>query len=225
MEVITQCNDIYLVLKNLIDLKSERDNINFTAYQLAKSIGMPHSILIKLMHEDPLKRVNNPRIDTLTKIVDFFRRDGFNVSINDFLNGMNGKIAVSVEDQDINLSAIKVTIPAYSFASSLAVKIGTVDVMLSSASQNEIAFVSDQDIKPMFKKGSIFIVDTKLQPEDDTLVAVQLDGHRSILIRKFYFSKKFNVLKSFDENEPPIKILPTMNCRILGVVIQVNAKT
>ncbi|MFI4956543.1 MAG: S24 family peptidase [Gammaproteobacteria bacterium] len=225
MEVIANNNDIHLVLKELIDRKSERDNLNFTVYQLAKLIGMPHSILIKLMHEDPSKRVNNPRIDTLTRIVDFFRRDGFNVTLNDFLTGFNSNAGVSVDEQEVGISAVETIIPAYSFDTHFEKKLGTVEVMLPSASKNVIALISDHDIKPMFKKGSIFIVDMGLLPEDDTLVAVRLDGMSNILIRKLHIVNNIRTLKSYNENEPPIKIVPTKGCRILGVVIQVNART
>jgi transcriptional regulator with XRE-family HTH domain len=225
MEIISNNNDIHLVLKELIDRKSERDNLNFTVCQLAKIIGMPHSILVKLMHEDPSKRVNNPRIDTLTKIVDFFRNDGFNVTVNDLLQGFQNSTSVSVDEQPIEVSTVEKLVPAYSFDAHLEKRMGVVEVMLSSASKDVIALISDHDIKPMFKKGSIFIVDTGLYPEDDTLVAVSLGGSKKILIRKLHIEQGARILKSYDENESPIKILPTLNCRILGVVIQVNAKT
>ncbi len=64
---------IHLTLKTLMQMKSERDGINFTLYQLAKALNMPHSILSRLVHSQPSKRVNNPRIDTLSKIVDFLK--------------------------------------------------------------------------------------------------------------------------------------------------------
>lgn len=84
---INHNSELHTVLKDLIDLKSKRDGKIFTIYQLAKAINMPHSILVKLMHSDPTKRVNNPRIDTLTKIIDFFKSDGFSISIDDLLFG------------------------------------------------------------------------------------------------------------------------------------------
>ncbi|QLH41414.1 MAG: hypothetical protein HWD59_00860 [Coxiellaceae bacterium] len=64
-------SELHLALKELLEKKSKRDGINFTISQLAKAIDMPHSILVKLIHPDPSKRVTNPRIDTLTKIIDF----------------------------------------------------------------------------------------------------------------------------------------------------------
>lgn len=58
-------NKIHITIKTLMHLKSERDGIAFTLYQLAKALNMPHSVLIRLLHHQPSKRVNNPRVDTL----------------------------------------------------------------------------------------------------------------------------------------------------------------
>ena len=69
-------------LRALLDAKTQRDQTPFTVYQLAKAIEMPHSILVKLMHEDPSKRVYNPRIETLMRIVSFFQQDGFAVTLD-----------------------------------------------------------------------------------------------------------------------------------------------
>src|SRR6188472_954785 len=76
---------IHLTLKNLIEEKAKRDNAKFTACQLAEALGMPRSMITKLTHYDKSKRVLNPRIDTLIKIVDFFRADGFNVTLDDLI--------------------------------------------------------------------------------------------------------------------------------------------
>ena len=51
---------------------------------------MRHSILARLIHPDPKKRVTNPRIETLNKILEFFKSEGFTVSIDDFF-GMDIK--------------------------------------------------------------------------------------------------------------------------------------
>lgn len=77
-------NHIHSVLKYYLEQKSQRDQCAFTVFQLAKAMDMPHSILVKLMHEDPTKRVQNPRIDTLVKIVEFFRAEGFFITLDDF---------------------------------------------------------------------------------------------------------------------------------------------
>jgi hypothetical protein len=76
-------NDIYFMLRELLDLKSRRDGKIFTPSQLAKSIAMPHSVIIKLLHPDPTKRVNNPRIDTLIKIIEYFKAEGIMVKNDD----------------------------------------------------------------------------------------------------------------------------------------------
>src|SRR3990167_2738037 len=150
-------SNIQLALKNLIDLKSKRDHKNFTIYQLAKAIAMPHSMLVKLIHVDPTKRVNNPRIDTLTRIVEFFRQDGFDITIDDLLTGFKSTTAVNVFEQTVGAFVIDKTIPIYSMSEGLDHSIGMIDIRLTTDSDSIIALLSDEDIKPIFKKGSIFI--------------------------------------------------------------------
>src|SRR3990167_10553215 len=90
---------IHLVLRNLIEQKSKRDQIKFTSAQLANALSMPRSMITKLTHLDESKRVINPRIDTLLKIVEFFRSDGFNITINDLL-GITTK-SIDVQNQKV----------------------------------------------------------------------------------------------------------------------------
>src|SRR3990167_10301056 len=98
----TYSNNIHLVLRNLFEKKTEKDKKNFTIYQLAKAIDVPHSILVKLMHTDPAKRVLNPRIDTLSKIVDFFKNDGFDIAIDDLISGAKISSSIDVTAQTLN---------------------------------------------------------------------------------------------------------------------------
>lgn len=209
MEHLEYQNDIHLVLKDLIDRKSKRDHLNFTLSQLAKALRMPHSILSKLTHEDPSRRVNNPRLDTLCKIVHFFKNDGFDITIDDLLQGLDKKRVI----------------PLYFLDSELNNKIGTVEVDIATDARNLLAFVSDEYIEPMFKKGSIFIVDTLAKPTHHTLVAIQMQGYEKILIRKLFIHKHKKELRVHDNDPSPISLMPTQQYRVVGVVIQVNAKT
>lgn len=86
-------------IRALIECKSKRDQTPFTIYKLAKALGMPHSVLIKLIHTDENKRVHNPRIDTLTKIVNFFKQDGFQISIDDVLIGLSINTLLNTADE------------------------------------------------------------------------------------------------------------------------------
>ncbi len=119
---------------------------------------------------------------------------------------------------------MKKTVPLYSLDSLSTQQIGTVAVKLAEEATHTIAFTLDEDLKPIFKKGSVFIVDTDLHAENDTLVAAKVHGHHKILIRKFYSEGNKKTLKAFDDSAAII-LMPTMQYQILGVVIQVNAKT
>lgn len=216
--------DIYTALKLLMDKKSQRDKIQFTSYQLAKALNVQHSIITRLLHPDANKRVCNPRVDTVTKIVDFFNADGFRVSFDDLLNGLKQKSAIEVNSQPIGQVPIEKEIPVYTFSTTQRKKMGVVNMKITTYASNLVALISDEAIPPVFKKGSIFLIDKKMAIEEGMLVAVQLSDHKKILIRKFYKKGSQTILKSCDNKEKPIVLMPTLQYKILGVVVQVNAK-
>lgn len=216
-------HSIHVKLNNLLQQKSQRDRVNFTGSQLANALDVPRSVIQRLLHPDPHKRVTNPKIETLLKIVDFFRTDGFSITVDDLL-GTHSK-AIDVQAQTLDLLNVQATIPVFAMDNSKAENLGMVDINIASHSNNLIAFLANNDIKPMFKKGSLFIVDKNMQPEDNTLVAVRLNNNQQVLVRKYYIQKHQRVLKSYDPMEETIVLQPTMNYELLGVVIQVNAKT
>lgn len=213
---------IHLTLKALMQMKSERDGTNFTLYQLAKALNMPHSILSRLVHSQPSKRVNNPRIDTLFKIVKFFKAEGFNITINDLLLGFK-EDTVNIQDQKLNSFLTEVKLPLYSFNTDQSKKLGIATIKLTTIPNHVIAFLSDEAMQPLFKQGSIFIVDTQLKIKKDSLVAIKLINHSKILIRKFHLERNKKWLKSIDGSTDPV-ILEKKYHSIIGVIIQINAK-
>jgi len=212
---------IHTVLRELIDAKSKRDNIKFTSYQLASALAMPRSIITKLLHADISKRVSNPKIETLIKIIDFFREDGFNVNIDDLLN-LKSK-SVDVQSQLITSNDKIFSVVLYSFAN-MKNKIGTIEVAVSNTTKNLIALQASEDIEPFFKRGSIFIIDSEIKPTNETLIAIQLDNMEKIHIRKYVKIKNKIFLKSL-ANEDDIILPSATTCKILGVIIQINART
>lgn len=215
-------NKIHLTLRTLMQIKSARDGTNFTLYRLAKSLKMPHSVLLRLIHLEPAKRVNNPRIDTLHKIVEFFKLDGFNITVNDLLMGLNDESEIIIQDQQPFSFNKETEIPLYSFATKQA-KIGQIQIKLSTQAKYLFALLSEEN-KPIFKKGSIFIVDPHAKQENDCLVAVKVEKNPEILIRKIRIEIDKILLKTYDNSTPPLLLNPQLHS-ILGVVIQVNAKT
>ena len=219
-------NNIYLALTKLLELKSERDEIKFTPSMLANAIGMPHSMVIKIAHADPSKRVKNPRIDTLARIVDYFQQDGFNVTVNDLITGLKSK-NIDVKSQPLATFSVPTSIPLYSMDATLDNSLGTIDVNLTQDTKDAFAIVADEHIKPLFNKGAVFVIDTALQPEHDTLVAAKINESDKIVIRKLHIQGHKKILKSLDSNDETIELMPTSSNHIVGVVIQVNvnAKT
>lgn len=212
-------HSIHLTLKRLIEEKSKRDKIKFTACQLAQALGMPRSIITKLTHQNKTKRVMNPRIDTLMKIVDFFKTDGFDITVEDLLG-----VEINIKDNYLIGHHQVVTIPVYSL--NRKNKLGVIDIKLP-AKQNKdiIALYSDKDIKPFFKAGSIFIIDLNARLENDNLIAIKLAHTRDIQIKKYCSHKNKIILKSLDEKEKDIILMPTTQCEIIGIIVQVNANT
>lgn len=217
-------NKIHLTLRTLMQMKTARDGVNFTLYRLAKSLNMPHSVLLRLIHLEPTKRVNNPRIDTLYKIVEFFKLDGFNITVNDLLMGISAESEMTIQEQQAFSFNTEAELPLYSFDATKLDKIGQIHIKLSTSAKNLIALLSEEEIKPIFKKGSIFIVDPNATLENDSLVAVKIKDNPHTLIRKIYLESHKTLLMTYDNSTPPLTLDPQLHS-ILGVVVQVNAKT
>jgi hypothetical protein len=216
-------NSLHTVLRELIDKKSARDNIDFTAYQLAKEIGMPRSLITSLTHPDEVKRVTNPRISTLVKIVEYFKSDGFNITLEDLL-GIQTE-AIDIQNESIIATDITTSIPIYSFEYDKSKTIGTIDLELSSESKNVFGLLASAEISPLFKAGSLFIIDQDITPKSNNLIAIRLNPSDNISIKKYQQINNKIHLKSLDEDTKDIILLPTTSYEILGVVIQINAKT
>lgn len=182
---------------------------------------MPGSIITKLTHADESTRISKPRIETLIKIVDFFRADGFDITIDDFLSLHNKSI--DVQSLLPVSSKERLSIPLYSLQDAEQ-KMGTIEAALPNTS-HALALYSENDIDPFFKSGSIFIIDLDMKPTHDTLVAVKLESSEQIHIKKYYLEKNKIILKSLNAKEKDITLMPTQGCTILGVIIQINAKT
>lgn len=185
---------------------------------------MPHSVLLRLIHLEPTKRVNNPRIDTLYKIVEFFKLDGFNITVNDLLMGLSDKAEMTIQEQQASSFNTEVELPLYSFDATKQDKIGQIKIKLSTAAKNLIGLLSDEEIKPIFKIGSIFIVDPSAKIENHSLAAIKIENNQQILIRKIYLEPNKTLLMTYDNSTAPLILNPQLHS-ILGVVIQVNAKT
>lgn len=212
---------IHSVLKKLIEAKSNRDNIKFTSYQLANALNMPRSIITKLTHPDPSKRIINPKIETLLKIVQYFKSNGFDITIDDLL-GMNSS-SIDIQSQSKWTSREIQTISLYSL-NDLKNRLGSIDVKLPYFVAHPLALYLEENIEPIFKIGSIFFVDQNGNPANNNLIAVKLDSSQKIQIKKYYRKKNKIILSTLnDKNE--IILLPTQVCNILGVVVQINAKT
>ncbi len=100
--------------------------------------------------------------------------------------------AVNIQEQKLDMFLTEVKLPLYSFSTDQSNKVGMATIKLAAIPNNAIAFLSDEAIQPLFKQGSIFIVDTQLKPKNDSLVAIKVKNYSKILIKKF----TLNAIKS-----------------------------
>lgn len=213
---------IHSVLKGLIEAKSNRDNVKFTGYQLASALDMPRSIITKLTHPDVSKRIVNPKIETLLKIVEYFKSDGFDITIDDLL-GMNSP-SIDIQSQPLIINKEIQTISLYSLSNAKK-RLGSVEVKLPYAIKNAHAFYLEEDVEPFFKVGSIFIVNLNCNPSNNDLIAIKYNSSEKIQIRKYCKRKNKIILLALNNQDEELVLMPTQVCSILGVVIQINAKT
>jgi hypothetical protein len=206
-------------LSKLIASKSLRDNKAFTSSKLATAINANRSLIHRLITGEVL----NPRIETISKIVKFFKEDGFNLRIEDLV-GIDLD-AIDVHDQFLQ-NEKPFSLPLYQMENFNGEKIGSVSVELANTSPSVIAIVSNRTIKPLFQAGSIFVVDLFKKPKHEHLVAAKSSINNKLFVRK-YFEKdgEYPILHSFNKEEKDINLAPNIDCKIIGVIIKINAKT
>ncbi|MBS0351493.1 MAG: helix-turn-helix transcriptional regulator, partial [Proteobacteria bacterium] len=136
-------------LNELIKMKRLRDNKHFSPAGLAKAIDVDRSLIKRLLSGE----VQNPRIDTLIKIVNFFVEDGFNLRVDDILNFPNRLIDVSAQPLHPETN---IPLPLYQMRPFSAEKIGDILIPLPNSSPGLIIIIGNQDIEPIFKAGSLF---------------------------------------------------------------------
>lgn len=210
---------INFVLSDLIYKKSQRDGVRFTSSKLASALDLPRSSITRLMHPDKKKRITNPAIGTLVKIVEFFKADGINISIEDFV-GINKKV-VDVQEQQIGLLKHSITIPVYTLNGVLYENIPEITISVDDNNKNFLAFIIKEDMKPIFKQGSVFIINTDISPEDENLIGIKLNQESPVVIRKYNKKNNKITVSFFEKKTTEIDLSTLINYNIVGVVVQV----
>jgi len=205
------------VLNQLIEAKSLRDGKIFTASRLAKAIKVNRSIVHRILSGE----VENPKFETVAKIVKFFVNDGFYLQIEDML-GIKSEIAVR---EQILIDEKSITFPLYQMQNFNGIKIGKISIELADSSPSTIAIITNEDINlgTIFKSGSIFIVDMLKKLQSGNTVFVKTENKKKLLIKKYIINnKQLPILTSiFGEEE---EIIHETKHTIIGVIIHINAK-
>ncbi|MGQ3892594.1 S24 family peptidase [Legionella sp. CNM-4043-24] len=175
------------------------------------------------MHPDKDKRMTNPTIGTLIKIVDFFKADGIPVSIDDFVG--TRKTIVNVQEQALEPLTHTKTVPVCNWYGGQEQSDIRINVCENEQNINLIAFIAEEDFKPIFKKGSVFIVNKDVRPENDNIVGIKLEVDGKILIKKLHKNNNRLFVSRFENDLEEIELSPEQYYDIIGVVVQIIAKT
>lgn len=209
--------NLAMAIQSLLDLKSDRDNVSFTPYKLAKAIKVDRSLIQRIINGD----VENPRIDTLMKIIQFFSNDGFKVTLDDVLK-WEANIE-NVQGQALCEGSPQ-TLPLYQMENFNGEPIASTTMILPKTSPGTVAVLSSKNIKPIFTPGSVFVVDMLKQPEHENLVMIRLNSDKQILLKKWII--KNNEIFLYDHtDDSSCSLHEFKNLKTIGVVTRVNIKT
>lgn len=198
---------------HLIKQKSARDGTVFSKRALAEAIGVNISMISRTTNEDLSKR-SIPNIPLLIKIVQFFKDDGFNITIDDLLNFQPNKLYFNHQSGESLTQGV--TVNLYEMLSSSS-SYSSININVANRKNDLFAVKSDFSIPPVFKKGTVFVVDKKEVLKEGKLAIVMTDIGMDL----------FKVIKS-NHVECQMKMLRNDKVeyidreRIKGVVIQAN---
>ncbi len=172
-------SDVAAALKKLIELKSIRDNVKFTASQLAKAIDVDRSLIQRILKG----KVQNPRIDTLIRITQYFIDEGFSLTVDDLTQWQTQ--VIDVREQAAMIEEVN-TFPLYHSNKFLGHAFATATLKAPRASPSTVAIYVDEDLGPDCPIGSIFIVDMLREPKNSNLIAVRLHKTPGVLVRRYF---------------------------------------
>ncbi len=185
-------------------------NGDMSEAELARCTGIPKTTVYKILSGE----TTDPRYSTLTQIANFF-----NVSLDE-LTGLAslesqrrkepGKIIPILKWSDI--------IKGKSFISSLSANNWENWVNIDIEVHNGYALMSRPSMRSRFPKGTIFIIDPNLKPEDGDYVIINYKDSDEIALREISIDGKIIQLLAFD---PTSSSEPLNNSiKILGVLVQ-----
>lgn len=210
--------DVFSALTKLISAKTLRDKKRFTPSALSNALGLKRSVIQRLVHPDPEKRVTNPRVDTLMKIVNFFREDGFNISLDHFTSG-------SLEQDTQNgehVLKLQKTIELYPSAVSLSQGYEAVELKLLSDIKRPLAYMPAEGSVPFFQDGMVYVMETDENPDPNANQTIIVKtGRDSVVIGKYSQENNQSVVTPLIHEQAPVQLSSGNDHTILGVVKQI----
>ena len=209
-------SDVAAGLQKLIELKSIRDNVAFTASKLAKAIDVDRSLIQRILKG----KVQNPRIDTLIKITQYFVDEDFSLTVDDLTQWETQVVAV--QEQAMTIEETN-TFPLYHSSEFNGNPFATATVRAPRASPSTVAILADVNMGSICPENSIFIVDMLREPAQGNLVAIRLGKEDGIIVRRYFKMENSSpVLKGQTPDVPDIIMDEQHEVTIIGVVTRTN---
>lgn len=212
---------IHSVLIELINQKTQKDGKTFNGAKLAASLNLPRSSISRLIHPDANKRLTNPTLNTLIKIIDFFNNEGINITLNDFVSLK--KRSIDVQEQQIQNLNTSIPVPLYDIYDEYQNTSIIADV--ENPFNQYKALVISNNFPPFFKKGSIFIIDQNKIPQNDNMIAIKIDNNPGIQIKKIFITQKnIKYISNLMEDNQKNALCKYKKYVIIGVVTGIITK-
>ena len=165
-------------------------------------------------------KVQNPRIDTLIKITQYFIGEDFSLTVDDLMQWHTQ--VIGVQEQAALIEETN-TFPLYHSNEFLGHAFATATLTAPRASLSTVAIYADDNMGPMCPLGSIFIVDMLREPQNGNLIAVRLNKAPGILVRRYFKTEHEPVVLKGPTPDVPAIIMDDKNdVVIVGVVTSTN---
>ena len=202
-------------LSKLITAKSEYDQEKFTHRKLALALDIPPSVISRITNSDSTAKVDNPRLQTLTKIVDYFISAGFPITLEKMLTKQD--IILDIRKSAEPSFHIKTNIPLYDKDHNLITEDFTTEINSKIKAENIIAIKHPYKLSGKTYQDALFLVDTKSKNHKDTLCLVKEHQQKNVFIAQ----NKSTALEQRFINVVDNRII-SCPASIIGVVIQIT---
>lgn len=195
--------------------KKLHENINYLIQQqnidietLSAQTGIPEPTLNKIRRND-----SNPTVATLEPLADFFRYDIDTLLYEDISNTLFQKKSSAGKFRHIPIIDIKE-------ANKWPIKTKLIKFIGAAGINHDEVFsieVSGQSMSPVFREGSIVVVDIKIKPKEGDYVLCILEDNEPVF-RQLFMDGKKHFFRPINPNFGDLTLYEEF--KIIGVIIK-----